>query len=378
MFPPTTRTITSMVDGRPSARVVQVTTTPVTPAVPVAQPVQPVLVEPAVTPVIREKIEGNAIVKAEPAVVENTLVPEFSDEHVIAELVAKGYEVRSRVVFSGNRMGYKAVDPFGYKIYIENDLNRYSVVDLSNLTMVESNSAVVVPINRSVNPQPEVLARPVVGPGAIVPTVVKTAMLPGPARGTSYQSSAVVQCRDDNCRFETSTPVASADVFDISGRSRARARLRDDLIAYPFIRLSEIRANINQVEHNTGADTREIRSQAYQIYATKVATLYNDLVRAVRTLESFNLMAPDIRGKLDSSLGLLWMEYDRGVAQNNLSFVIQNQENIRMRNEYYENLFRYYDELATLVPQVKAITGKINTVTQELGTTPQCLMSYLV
>jgi hypothetical protein len=259
------------------------------------------------------------------------------------ELLHAGYVPLTKIVIQKDKIQYiKALNKKGQKVFILLDVNGYITTRSTDLTLIESDKAPLVPYSLKM--------------GAVDCAGMEVA-------GVAFEcgsNSICILSRDP----EDLTPKEANFVF-IEQKDITCNR---QMMAYPIIRLSEIRANPNMILENTDLVTRRLRNASYKILLDDLQTFDKSINELKMNFDIFMSTREKDASRLNRTLNQLdqWNEVymthppttdDFKERYRNLQF------NLSQRNEYIELLLCSMKKVADLRTEIESISKTISEVT---------------
>jgi hypothetical protein len=275
------------------------------------------------------------------------------------ELLHAGYVPLSKIVIQdseGNRkiQYVKALNKKGQKVFILLDVNGYITTRSTDLILIETNKAQVVPYSLKM--------------GAVDCAGTEVC-------GIAFEcgsSSLCVLSRDP----EDLTPKETNFVFIEQNETALGIIIPTEhiehtgqIMAYPVIRLSEIRANPNLILENTDLVTRRLRNTSYKILVDDLKSFDKSIEELRTNFDTFMSTREKDATRLNRTLNQLdqWNEIymihppttdDFKERYRNLQF------NLSQRNEKIEILLRSMKKVADLRTEIDSISKTITDITE--------------
>lgn len=264
------------------------------------------------------------------------------------ELLNAGYGPVSKIVVRApngdHRTQYiKAINKMGQSVFVLIDEQGYAAARSTDLTLIESNSASVVPYS------------------------LKTGAYNCAGKDVC---GVAFECGSDNiCVMshgsDDLTPKEANFVF-VEQAAPSAATLESDgsIMSYPVVRLSEIRANPDLVLANTDAVTRRLRNTAYAAELEELGKLQQSINQLNTNYIEFAQLQTGVAKRLTASLSQL-EAYNKGYmanppatddAKNRYRLV---QFNLTRRNQDIATLLRLVKRVADARIEIDAIAKDI-------------------
>jgi hypothetical protein len=263
-------------------------------------------------------------------------------------LVNNGYIPKDKIVTkNGNgQMGalyIKAINSFGQTVFVELDDEGYVSTDKDDLTMVREEKANDIPYSIKMG----------------IAECMNTEVC-----GVAFD------CNESICTMirqpDSNTPKEENFIYT-EKRSERAAILGDKVIAYPIVRLTEIKANPNLVLENTNVATGRIRNAAYEKSMQEINESSKSVLELENAFIAFNEKRVIIQEQLNrsiSDLTLMNVEY-----LNNKSMTDEEKEkhrlvqiNLRKRNELIVELLNFCKQIGDMKSVLNAQLNKIYSI----------------
>lgn len=276
------------------------------------------------------------------------------------ELLHAGYVPLSKIVIQDSagdrRTQYiKALNKKGQKVFILLDVNGYITTRNTDLILIESNKAQIVPYSLKM--------------GAVDCAGTEVC---GIAFECGSNSVCVLSRNEDDL-----TPKEANFVF-IEQNDTASGIIipngqniipNGQIMAYPVIRLSEIRANPCMILENTDLVTRRLRNATYKILLDDLQEFDKEIAELKTNFDRFMTTRENDATRLNRTLNQLdqWNESymahppttdDIKERYRNLQF------NLSQRNEYIEVLLRSMKKITDLRSEINSVSNTISEVTK--------------
>lgn len=264
------------------------------------------------------------------------------------ELKEFGYNLISKIVIRANsgekRTQYvKAINKMGQKVFILIDVNGFTIAHPSNLTLIESNNANMIPLSFK--------------NGAYNLAVNEIS-------GVAFECGSDAICvvvRDD----EDLTPREANFVY-MQKHTEAVGILETEgnIMTYPVIRLSEIRANPALILENTNNVTRRLRNAMYISADQELNSMYQSLLKLNEAFVNFQNQRSTIATKISSTLDQL-DSWNHLYMQNLPS---SDEEKDKYRNLLY-NLVIKNDNVCSLLGSMNKVVelrSNIDSITKDI------------
>lgn len=273
----------------------------------------------------------------------------ISNSSLEQELLNAGYGPVSKIVVRApngdHRTQYiKAINKMGQSVFILIDEQGYSAARTTDLTLIESNSASVVPYS------------------------LKTGAYNCAGKDVC---GVAFECGSDNiCVMshgsDDLTPKEANFVFVEQATPTAAAlESEGSIMSYPVVRLSEIRANPDLVLSNTDAVTRRLRNTAYSAELEELGKLQQSINQLNTNFVEFVNLQNGVAKRLTASLSQL-EAYNKGYMANPPA---TDDAKNRYRLVQF-NLTRRNQDIATLLRLVKRVGDarvEIDTIAKEIA-----------
>lgn len=257
------------------------------------------------------------------------------------ELREFGYTLINKIVIRGNngekRTQYvKAVNKFGQKVFILVDINGFTAAHSTDLTLIESNNANVIPMSMK--------------NGAYNSAVDEIS-------GVAFECGSDAICvivREP----EDFTPKEANFVYmQKHTESIGILETEGNIVVFPVIRLSEIRANPDLILQNTNNVTRRLRNAMYISANEELTDMYQSLLKLNQSFVLFQNQRAEIASKISTTLDQL---------DNWNNFYINNtpssdDEKDKYRNLIY-NLTIKNDNVTSLIRSMNKIAEHKSTI----------------
>lgn len=276
----------------------------------------------------------------------------ISNSSIENELIKNGYTPISKIIVRGTagrdqNQYLKAINKKGQRVFVKIDVNGYTTSRNGDITVVETKNVSVIPYS--------------IKTGAF--NCAKSEVC-----GVAFECGSDAICMLAHGEDDLN-PMESTFVF-IDSKSAAIKDSPNDsgMMSYPIVKLSEIRANPQQVLINTDIVTRRLRNTSYE-------SGLNELVQVQRSIDNlnqaylrFDLAKQDAAYKLSSSLSQLEQWNDIYLANPPMTDEDRNkfrkiQANLSIRNEGMTTLLKLMKKISNLKPQIDLITRQIDDLT---------------
>lgn len=308
-------------------------------------------VEPGVTlVVVKEEVEKNphgSILFPDviPSSRQTSSVNDFKDlienAGVEEELLKEGYNPLEKVIVEGESGQMKAqyiraINKLGQTLFILIDTDGYVAVNPNDLSMIEVRGANIVPYS------------------------MKMGAFESAGLGVT---GVAFDCREAICTLvrdgTQNTPHESNFVYTAK-RSEAIGAVGDDLLPYPIVRMSEIRASPDMVLKNTDAATRRIRNASYRNVVEELAQTQGSIRSLVSSFNRFNATRETLEAKLNHSMTML-EKLNQGYLAKSPS---TDEAQLRYHKLIY-NMRKRNDLVTELMRASRAVAQQRNLLTQQ-------------
>jgi len=277
----------------------------------------------------------------------------ISNSSLENELLNGGYAPLSKIVVRAengeNRTQYiKAVNKKGQKVFILVDVNGYTTARSTDLTLIEANKA------------------------SIVPYSVKTGAYNCASKdvcGVAFECGSDAVCVLSR-NSQDLTPKEANFVF-IEQPSTAVGGIDKEgsIMAYPVIRLSEIRANPNLVLTNTDIVTRRLRNSSYINELGNLSGIQASIQSLNSTFARFNEVRENVAGKLNTTLTQLERYNDVYMMNPPQTDEAKDkyrklQYNLANRNDGIADLLRVMKRVVDMRAAINAIVEELHNITE--------------
>jgi len=268
------------------------------------------------------------------------------------ELLNAGYAPSSKIIVRTDngekRTQYiKAINKKGQSVFILVDVTGYTTARSSDLTLIESHSASVVPYS------------------------VKTGAYTCAGKdvcGVAFECGSDAVCVLARGTQDLSPKEANFVLVEPHALSSAVIETDGSIMAYPVIRLSEIRANPDLVLSNTDLVTRRLRNSSYIAELQELANAQQSIQQLIAAFVKFNGMREVSAVSLNTTLTQLeaWNnEYIKCPPQTDdaKDKYRKLQYNLAFRNEGIATLLRSMKKVSDFGKQIDDISKEINEIT---------------
>lgn len=269
------------------------------------------------------------------------------------ELLNAGYAPLSKIVVRTDngekRTQYiKAINKNGQKVFILLDANGYTTARSTDLTLIEANSASIVPYSLKSGAY-ECAGKDVCG--------------------VAFECGSDAVCVLSRGSSDL-TPKEANFVF-VEQKAPAAASLEIDgsIMTYPVVRLTEIRANPILVLSNTDTVTRRLRNTSYQAEIQDLASFQQSINKLNSSFVEFDAKRQVIASKLYRTLIRLEQWNDVYKADPPTSDEYREKYrtllfNLAQRNENISTLLRLIEKVADKRVEIDNITKEINDINE--------------
>jgi hypothetical protein len=263
------------------------------------------------------------------------------------ELLKYGYMPVSRIVVtsengSSNTQYIKATNKNGQKVFVQLDVAGYSTARSNDLTFMETNKATIVPYS--------------IKQGALNCVGIK-------ASGVAFECGTDAVCvlsRDDDMQPKETNYV----YIEKKGPAPMLLEHESSIIAYPVVKLSEIKVNADLILKNTDDATRNLRNTTYTSLLRDLFTTQNSIIKLWQAFKGFDEARYNHGIRLNSSLTKL--EQFNEVYTSNPPLSDTDKENYR---HIQYNLMLRNDWIVDLLKAMKKVSDKhneINNIAKEI------------
>ena len=265
-----------------------------------------------------------------------------TEQSVSDELRRYGYEpmaqiiVQDKSIATAPRLKYvKAINRLGQYVFIAIDTSGYMSVRTRDLTLIKETT------------------------GSLVPFSVKN----GSLGCVGNDCGVALECdSSDLCvltRDSQDMTVREVGLTLVEKQPETAAVVRDgnSVISYPVVKLSDIRANPEQVLINSDIATARLRNLAYEALTEKRVDEWNAVAELVRVFKDFMDEEDSFRVNLENDLRLLRELNDTYLAIPSMSEahrakfdIVRN--NLSRRNLWFSDLLIANEKVVALAPEI--------------------------
>lgn len=283
------------------------------------------------------------------------------------ELINSGYAPISRIVVASDngdkRTQYiKAINKNGQKVFVQLDVSGYTSARSTDLTFVESNKATIVPYS--------------IKTGAMNCVGNNTC-------GVAFECGNDAVCvlsRGADDKNDMQPKEANYVYVEKHAPSSMVIESEGSTIAYPVVRLSEIRANPDLVLENTNIATRRLRNSSYEALLSDLSNTQKSIVKLWQEFSHFDQARYNNATKLNASLTQLELYNDKYNeilnSSENKQIVLTDEEkdryrliqhNLMIRNDSIVSLLKAMKKVADKHSEMERITKEIRDITEFLN-----------
>lgn len=268
------------------------------------------------------------------------------------ELLNAGYAPLSKIVIRSDngdkRTQYiKAINKKGQKLFILVDVSGYTTARSSDLTLIEAHSA------------------------SIVPYSLKTGAYNCAGKdvcGVAFECGSDAVCVLARGSQDLTPKEANFVFVEQHASAAATIESEGNIMTYPVIRLSEIRANPTLVLTNTDIVTRRLRNSTYLADLQELLIAQESITKLNTAFTNFNKMREDAAIKLNKTLTQLEEYNDIYMANPPTTDDTKDryrklQYNLAQRNDGITTLLTTMKKVADCHFEIDVITNKINDIT---------------
>lgn len=277
----------------------------------------------------------------------------ISNSSLENELVKLGYVPLTKIVVSTEngqkRTQYiKAINKKGQKVFIMVDVAGFTSIRSTDLTLIESNDVTMVPYS------------------------IKTGAYTCASKevcGVAFECGPDAICLLTR-EQEDMTPKEANFVFTEEAiRPIEDIRKDGNIMIYPVIRLSEIRANPELILSNTDIVTRRLRNATYTSELRELSQMQEAIINLNKVFGDFNAMREDIADKLNKTLTQLEKWNDIYIAKPPQTDEEKDkyrklQYNMIIRNDGITTLLRTMKKVSEKRIEIEQISKEINDITE--------------
>ncbi len=267
------------------------------------------------------------------------------------ELLNAGYAPLSKIVVRTDngekRTQYiKAINKNGQKVFILLDANGYTTARTTDLTLIEANSASIVPYSLKSG------AYDCAGKDVC---------------GVAFECGSDAVCVLSRGSNDLTPKEANFVFVEQRAPSAASLEINGSIMTYPVVRLTEIRTNPILVLANTDMVTRRLRNTSYQSELQDLASLQQSINKLNAAVVEFSAKREIIATKLYRTLIQLeqWNDIYKANPPTSDEYKEKYRQllfNLTQRNENISTLLRLIKKVADKRTEVEDITKEINEI----------------
>lgn len=268
------------------------------------------------------------------------------------ELLNSGYGPLSRIVIRTDngekRTQYiKAINKKGQKVFIAIDVHGYTSARSTDLTLIEAHNA------------------------SIVPYSLKTGAYECAGKdvcGVAFECGADAVCVLSRGTDDLTPKEANFVFVEQNAPEAASLEINGTILTYPVIKLSEIRANPDEVLKNTDIATRRLRNSSYTITFYELKHEKESINKLSEAFAKFDAIRENAAIKLNKTLRTLeeWNDVymqNPPTSDDNKDRYRKLQFNLAQRNDNISTLLRAMKKVADMNIEIDNITRNIDAIT---------------